>query len=122
MHFINEYGKQEGQRIDLSRYDGNGIVRLLNQQGITTATPRMTFKAREFKKTPQCVAWRQTANCNPRSSRVPTEDASCSDDIYSNQSGFCECADKTTMLFSCEEARAPFTCQEACSHPNEYRS
>jgi len=45
------------------------------------------------QKTDYCVAWRQTANCNPKDEREPVNDKGCNDYIMTGSSGFCECAD-----------------------------
>eukprot|EP01059_Diplonema_ambulator_P030788 TRINITY_DN5411_c1_g1_i1.p1 TRINITY_DN5411_c1_g1~~TRINITY_DN5411_c1_g1_i1.p1 ORF type:complete len:121 (+),score=8.83 TRINITY_DN5411_c1_g1_i1:269-631(+) len=120
MHFLNEFGSQVGEVVDLSPLDAKGIIRLLNAKGITTSTPKMTFKPKEFTRTANCIAWRETANCNPHGQRVPTNDASCSDTIYAVQAGFCECTKAPKKMFTCEEGRAPFTCEEACTYAEEF--
>jgi hypothetical protein len=39
----------------------------------------------------ECVAWRQTTNCNPNGEREESSDKACSEHVPSGVSGYCEC-------------------------------
>ena len=66
------------------------------------------------KKPFRCVAWRQTAGCDPRGSRLSVGDKSCWDSIGPESSGFCECEER--MVASSVTCHHPtLTCAEGCA-------
>eukprot|EP00659_Diplonema_papillatum_P007224 gene7224-11119_t len=116
MVFINEYLEVDSQPIDLARYDGAGVKRLLNARGITEKTPKPVKQLPPA--TDKCVAFRATSNCNSKGQREPNNDVGCKKPVFASQSGYCECIKPDfTRYFGCLEARGPFTCDEACRYP-----
>eukprot|EP01062_Namystynia_karyoxenos_P033042 TRINITY_DN24316_c0_g1_i1.p1 TRINITY_DN24316_c0_g1~~TRINITY_DN24316_c0_g1_i1.p1 ORF type:complete len:794 (+),score=195.28 TRINITY_DN24316_c0_g1_i1:65-2383(+) len=66
--------------------------------------------------TPVCVAWRQTAECDPRGRREEGNDRTCSDEIPSGASGYCLCRTGTKQWrvpSSCDP-RPNWICREVC--------
>ena len=61
----------------------------------------------------QCVAWRQTGNCDPNGAREPTHDQPCNATIPLSASGYCECeGGRKAQLSHC--GHLGFTCTNAC--------
>lgn len=61
----------------------------------------------------RCVAWRQTAACDPQGVREPHLDKDCSVMVQSAWSGYCECARGGVAARSgCDHP--PFRCEDAC--------
>eukprot|EP01043_Picozoa_sp_COSAG02_P009949 COSAG02_NODE_343_length_24147_cov_30.662051_12_plen_1041_part_00 len=64
----------------------------------------------------QCVSWRQTSNCDATGHHLePRNDKSCTTEIISGQSGYCECSGgvKRNMV-GCTGHSKPFTCDDVC--------
>jgi hypothetical protein len=64
----------------------------------------------------QCVSWRQTSNCDATGHHLePRNDKSCSAEIVSGQSGYCECSGgvKRNMV-GCTGHSSSFTCNDVC--------
>jgi hypothetical protein len=62
----------------------------------------------------QCVAWRQTGNCDPNGAREPTHDQPCNATIPLSASGYCECEDGT-VRGSVWCRHTPFKCAAICA-------
>jgi hypothetical protein len=61
-----------------------------------------------------CMAWRQTAGCDPAGTREPQNDKSCDSPIPKGDSGFCECsAGVQRQREGCDHDELP-PCREAC--------
>lgn len=60
-----------------------------------------------------CIAWRQTAGCDPQGERESDRDGACTEVVSRGASGFCECEGRRRVSFvTCDHA--PFTCAVAC--------
>ena len=60
-----------------------------------------------------CIAWRQTAGCDPQGERESERDGACTVVVSRGDSGFCECEGGRRVHFvTCDHA--PFTCAVAC--------
>ena len=60
-----------------------------------------------------CIAWRQTAGCDPQGERESDRDSACTQVVSRGASGFCECEGGRRVNFvTCDHA--PFTCAVAC--------
>ena len=60
-----------------------------------------------------CVAWRQTAGCDPQGERESGRDGACTDVVSRGDSGYCECEGGRRVNFvTCDHA--PFMCDVAC--------
>jgi hypothetical protein len=97
---------------DLSPFDEEQIHQLLNQNGIFTHTPAPTYAAPSFAPTANCVAWRQTGDCDPAGPREELADESCGTTITNGRSGYCECRGKPNLEYVCDHAE--FTCDSVC--------
>ena len=61
----------------------------------------------------QCVAWRQTAGCDPNGPREPKNDLNCNQAVSGADSGYCECfGGRKAQLSNC--GHEGFSCKEAC--------
>eukprot|EP00929_Paragymnodinium_shiwhaense_P088864 TRINITY_DN49173_c0_g1_i1.p1 TRINITY_DN49173_c0_g1~~TRINITY_DN49173_c0_g1_i1.p1 ORF type:complete len:656 (+),score=63.68 TRINITY_DN49173_c0_g1_i1:98-1969(+) len=71
-------------------------------------------------KTDHCIAWRQTAMCDPwKGPREPASDRSCTETIDVGLSGYCECRHQQSegVYSRAAESRcghSVFTCEEEC--------
>lgn len=99
--------------VDIADMDSNGIRQAMLRHGISQDTPSPTYTPPEFAATASCVAWRQTANCDPDANREAMADESCDKVIENGRSGFCECKSKPRIGFAC--THRDFTCEELCS-------
>lgn len=117
MFFVNEFGKQTGGVIDISPYDGPGMENQLKIKGITKKTKRPVFLEQQFTPTKHCDAWRATKECSGQGAREPPSDASCTEMVNADKSGYCQCSSGIRLNFDCEEGRPPFTCDEFCQEP-----
>lgn len=61
----------------------------------------------------QCISWRQTGGCKPDGKREKTGDKTCTAQIPSDASGYCECAKGKARPVSC--GHEVFTCQDMCA-------
>ena len=61
-----------------------------------------------------CVAWRQTGNCDPDGPREQQNDKSCTAIIDDGWSGYCECSDGVKRMKKGCDAGGFATCNEAC--------
>lgn len=69
----------------------------------------------DFTRKGQCVAWRQTGDCDPDGAREPFFDRYCDVRISAGISGFCDCGGGVRKnLVSCSN-RKSFVCEEVCS-------
>ena len=68
---------------------------------------------------PQCTMWHQTSDCKGKNSPEELKNnASCTLEITSGMSGYCECAPDTNVYFDCAtEGRYLTTCNEVCGVP-----
>ena len=67
--------------------------------------------------TEKCVAWRQTAGCDPSGTRQPANDKTCGQWVDGTNSGFCECANgRKTSVVGC--GYPGFTCADMCAFRN----
>jgi hypothetical protein len=65
-----------------------------------------------------CVAWRQTAGCDPQGERESGRDGACTDVVSRGDSGYCECEGGRRVNFvTCDHA--PFMCDVACQADND---
>jgi len=62
---------------------------------------------------PECVGWRQTADCTSDGTREPQNDRGCITKVESEQSGFCDCGNRT-LAKDCGSVSWS-TCLEACT-------
>ena len=60
-----------------------------------------------------CVAFRQTAGCDPGGARESSADKACEDEVPRGASGYCECRG-TRVNFTCDHAE--LFCRDACAH------
>eukprot|EP00670_Eutreptiella_braarudii_P010036 CAMPEP_0174312488 /NCGR_PEP_ID=MMETSP0810-20121108/4318_1 /TAXON_ID=73025 ORGANISM="Eutreptiella gymnastica-like, Strain CCMP1594" /NCGR_SAMPLE_ID=MMETSP0810 /ASSEMBLY_ACC=CAM_ASM_000659 /LENGTH=150 /DNA_ID=CAMNT_0015420887 /DNA_START=121 /DNA_END=574 /DNA_ORIENTATION=- len=106
------YDENESQVFsrDVSDQDGAGIEALLAQNGITTATPKFMP---QIVPTPECVAWRQTGNCDPEGDREADADKPCRSVIEHGKSGYCECTGDRRIKFNC--IHGSIVCQDECT-------
>ena len=94
---------------------------------LRAAAERERVAALAREETDQCVAWRQTGGCDPRGVRESVFDRSCSADVPTGSSGFCECRRDTSLLLGGSDAsegssraaasvcgHAPLRCADAC--------
>eukprot|EP00939_MAST-03C_sp_MAST-3C-sp1_P002872 g2872.t1 len=64
---------------------------------------------------PECVAWRQTKDCDPDGEREPTRDLLCRETISPGVSGFCECrGGARAAKVMCHHD--VFCCKDECQH------
>jgi len=90
LHFLDKHRRVVSTH-DLSPLSGLQIVQLLNNNNIHTWTPEPKYEAPEFHETEYCVAFRQTAQCNPLGPREPQFDSPCLSFIEESRSGICQC-------------------------------
>eukprot|EP00927_Polykrikos_kofoidii_P006399 TRINITY_DN12590_c0_g1_i6.p1 TRINITY_DN12590_c0_g1~~TRINITY_DN12590_c0_g1_i6.p1 ORF type:complete len:2543 (-),score=356.61 TRINITY_DN12590_c0_g1_i6:132-7016(-) len=65
-----------------------------------------------------CIGWRGTQNCDPKSERNPDLDQSCEEVVLQSSPGYCECiAGRRVARSGC--AHEAFTCEEKCSEGQE---
>lgn len=108
MEFLDEFGQPaaDTDRLPLSTFDGNGIVELLRNYGITPQSPKPVFREREFDPIGECRAWRQTGGCTALGARESGGDADCGHTITHGSSGYCECSSGEAILVDCEAQQA----------------
>eukprot|EP00808_Paulinella_micropora_P027514 g154.t1 len=85
----------------------------------TTADKGQNLKGVWYTKPrsdPACIMWRQTANCRPDSYLEPQHDKSCSAEISSIMSGYCECTGGVKAMIKGCEGGLWKTCDEACAY------
>ena len=102
------------ETVDIAEMDSNGIRGELLRHGISQDTPAATFVPIAIEATETCIAWRQTAGCDPDGPREIMADDSCMKTIDNGRSGFCECKDTPRIGFPC--THRDFTCEELCSN------
>jgi len=65
------------------------------------------------QETKECVAWRQTKNCDPNGVREPESDLGCKSNVKPGASGYCECKDGIhASPVRCEHS--DFSCSSMC--------
>lgn len=110
--FLNKYDRPL-REVRLSELDPQEIVLLLHENGIFIDTERPEIAPLVLTPSAHCVAWRQTADCNPDGRLEPNGDEECDVDIVTGRSGYCECSvGQPKVPFLCRHAT--FTCEEAC--------
>ena len=76
-----------------------GIAADLQREGMKAATDEIArLDALRARETPECVAWRQTANCDPNGKREARFDVGCTDIVHGGASGYCECTRDVSLL------------------------
>lgn len=111
--FLNVYGKEVSQK-ELTHLDGAAIEELLLENGITRDTPAPQYLPPVFTETNNCVAWRQTSNCNPLGDRESLADEDCNTNIEFGRSGFCECKGEGRVNIQVTCDHPALVCEEAC--------
>jgi len=112
IYFLDEHNNIAASQ-DVSNFDSHGIIALLAQHGIYKHSPKPEFKPPVFESTANCVAWRQTGECQPSGPREPFSDLSCTDLITQGMSGYCECKGPNHWEATCNHS--PFTCEDRCA-------
>ena len=63
-----------------------------------------------------CVSWRQTGRCDPNGPRESHLDKNCGENVPSDASGYCDCANGAKrMTKTCGDQPTYETCNEACN-------
>ena len=103
-----------GFTICATPYTGAPLPRRASLSPPSPSPPPPRPSQLHFGTVNHCVSWRQTSRCSTTGSpREPGNDLSCTVEVHSGSSGYCECTWGNTNYVGCSHGR--FSCSTACA-------